>query len=65
MTDSELIDMAGGTHAVAVLCKVTDGGVTQWRTNGIPRARRLYLELALPKVFGPKAEWRKSKKEAA
>lgn len=58
MTDSELIDMAGGTRTIARLCGVTDSAITQWRTNGIPRARVLYLELALPKVFGKKAPWR-------
>ena len=54
MTDSDLIDKAGGTRVVAELCKVTDGAVSQWRDNGIPDARRMFLELALPDVFKQK-----------
>jgi hypothetical protein len=44
----------GGTRVVAELCKVTDGAVSQWRENGIPDARRMFLELALPDVFKQK-----------
>lgn len=51
MTDSEIIDELGGTAEVARLCKVSPSAVTQWRENGIPTARRMYLELARPSVF--------------
>jgi DNA-binding transcriptional regulator YdaS (Cro superfamily) len=54
MTDSQLIDAAGGTKAVAALCAVSQSAVTQWRDKGIPPARRMYLALKVPKVFGKK-----------
>jgi hypothetical protein len=53
MTDSQLIDAAGGTKVVAELCRVTDGAVSQWRKEGIPQSRRMFLELARPDVFKP------------
>lgn len=46
-----IIDALGGTGSVAELCEVTPGGVSQWRTDGIPRARLLYLKAKRPKVF--------------
>lgn len=55
-TDSEIIDRLGGTAAVARLCKVKSPSVTGWRTNGIPAARRQFLELLRPDVFGPAPE---------
>ena len=53
MTDSELIDKAGGTKAVAALCDVGQSAVSQWREHGIPKSRRMFLALAMPKVFKP------------
>ncbi|RRU17847.1 Rha family transcriptional regulator [Stenotrophomonas sp. 278] len=50
--DSEVIDRLGGTAAVARLCKVRSPSVSEWRTNGIPPARRQFLELLRPDVFG-------------
>jgi len=55
-TDSEIIDRLGGTAAVARLCKVKSPSVTGWRTNGIPSARRQFLELLRPDVFTPAPE---------
>lgn len=51
MTDSELIDDLGGTVAVSVLCEVSPPAVAQWRQNGIPNARLMFLRLARPDVF--------------
>lgn len=51
MTDSELIDELGGTAEVARLCEVSTAAVAQWRINGIPKARRMFLRLARPSVF--------------
>lgn len=51
MSDSEIIDKLGGTGAVAELCKTRPAAVSQWRTSGIPDARRQYLELLRPDVF--------------
>lgn len=50
-TDSAIIDMLGGTVATAKLCLVVPQAVSQWRRNGIPTARRMYLELARPDLF--------------
>lgn len=51
MDDNLIIDELGGTGAVAGLCDVSKQAVSQWRTDGIPRARRMYLELLRPDVF--------------
>jgi hypothetical protein len=50
--DSEIIDKLGGTAEVARLCKVKPPSVSEWRTTGIPVARRQFLELLRPEVFG-------------
>ena len=49
---SEIIDNLGGTNAVASICDVTAGAVSQWRYDGIPRARLMYLKVIHPEVFG-------------
>lgn len=51
--DSEIIARLGGTAAVARLCRVRSPSVSEWRRNGIPDARRQFLELLRPDVFGP------------
>lgn len=51
MDDSKIIDALGGTTEVARLCKVQPPSVSGWRVNGIPSARRQYLELLRPDVF--------------
>jgi hypothetical protein len=53
MTDTEIIDALGGTKAVAELCNVTKGAVSQWRKDGIPDSRRMYLKLLRPDAFVP------------
>ena len=53
-TDSDFIQKLGGPSAVARMCNVTRSAVTQWKTDGIPDARRMYLELLHPKVFADK-----------
>jgi hypothetical protein len=50
-TASKIIDDLGGTVAVARLCRVTKGAVSQWRINGIPPAREMYLQVVRPEVF--------------
>ncbi|MDB5801777.1 MAG: hypothetical protein JWL63_2716 [Rhodocyclales bacterium] len=49
--DSKLIDALGGTSVVAALCECTTGAVSQWRENGIPHTRLMFLRLARPEVF--------------
>lgn len=51
LTDSQRIDLLGGPVAVGKLCEVTSQAVTQWRRDGIPRARRMYLALLRPDLF--------------
>lgn len=46
-----IIDELGGTGAVAELCDVTTGAVSQWRNDGIPRARLMFLKVKRPGVF--------------
>jgi len=48
--DDRLIDALGGTVVVARLCEVKPSAVSQWRRDGIPRARRMFLALARPDV---------------
>jgi len=56
---SELIDLLGGTAAVAALCEITPGAVSQWRTSKIPKARLMYLQLKRPGVFPKPVKARK------
>lgn len=49
--DSALIDKLGGTGETAKLCRVRTQAVSQWRRNGIPAARRMYLQVIRPEVF--------------
>jgi len=46
-----VIDAFGGTAATAQLCEVRMPSVSEWRRNGIPRARLLFLKLARPDLF--------------
>ncbi len=48
---SEIIDALGGTAKVARLCEIEMAAVTQWRHNGIPKSRLMFLRLARPEVF--------------
>ena len=51
MNDKDIIEALGGTCEVARLCEVRSPAVSQWKVQGIPRARRMYLELLRPDVF--------------
>ena len=51
MDSNKIIDNLGGTSAVAEMCNVTTGAVSQWRHDGIPEARLMYLKLLRPDVF--------------
>lgn len=51
MDPNIIIDSLGGTNEVARLCEVSAQAVSQWRTDGIPHARLMYLKLAKPEVF--------------
>lgn len=62
MNDSQIIDALGGTSKVASLCEINPASVSEWRIAGIPKARRQYLALLYPDVFGA-AECPCTKKE--
>lgn len=49
--DSALIDGLGGTNKAAEFFKVTAPSISEWRRTGLPKARRMYLELARPDLF--------------
>ena len=53
MDASKVIDDLGGTNAVAELCDVSPQAVSQWREDGIPKARLMYLKAVRPDVCGP------------
>ena len=36
MNTNHIIDLLGGTFAVAKMCRVSPPSVSQWRNNGIP-----------------------------
>lgn len=50
-TPDTIIDALGGTAEVARLCDISSQAVSQWRTNGIPRAQMKYLRVVRPEVF--------------
>jgi DNA-binding transcriptional regulator YdaS (Cro superfamily) len=49
LTDSAIIDLLGGTNKVAKMCKVASTAVTQWRKNGIPVERFMFLGARIEK----------------
>lgn len=51
MQPDQIIDKLGGTKATADLCKVSQQAVSQWRRDGIPAAREMYLRAVRPDVF--------------
>ena len=51
MEASKIIDDLGGTAKVATLCQVSMAAVSQWREDGIPKARLMYLKVVRPDVF--------------
>jgi hypothetical protein len=51
MDPNIIIDKLGGTSAVAKLCEVKVPSVSEWRHNGIPKARLMYLRAVRPEVF--------------
>jgi len=63
--DNRIIDEIGGTLATSVLCDVTKGAVSQWRTSGIPKARLMYLRAVRPDVFKKLENSETSRAEAA
>lgn len=54
--DSSVIDSIGGNAKVAELCNISSQAVSKWRREGIPQARRQFLELAFPEAFAEREE---------
>lgn len=50
--DSARIDALGGPTAVAKLFGIKPQAVSAWRADGIPKARRMYLQLLRPMEMG-------------
>jgi hypothetical protein len=50
-TDNEILDKLGGSHAVARIFEIRGPSVSDWRKYGIPKARRMYLQVVYPHVF--------------
>jgi DNA-binding transcriptional regulator YdaS (Cro superfamily) len=50
MENNEIIQILGGTTKVAKLCGVTLAAVSQWRTNGIPQDKLVFLAASLEKA---------------
>lgn len=48
MSDSEIIDLLGGTSRVAAIFGIRPPSVSEWRASGIPLARRQTLALLFP-----------------
>ena len=53
MNTNHIIDALGGTSAVAEMCDLTTGAVSQWRTSehGIPKAWLMYFREKRPDIF--------------
>jgi hypothetical protein len=52
MNDSELIDLLGGTAAVARRTGARMASVSEWRKQGIPSGRRIELGADIERVSG-------------
>ena len=50
MQTQDFIELLGGTAAVARLCDCKPQGVSQWKENGIPKARLQFLKLLRPEL---------------
>lgn len=48
---NQIIDALGGTAEVARICQIKPPSVSEWRDNGIPQARIMFLRLLRPDVF--------------
>lgn len=49
LTDSQMIDLLGGTVAVANKLRLSPAAVTQWKLNGIPLTRLVFLAAEIEK----------------
>lgn len=47
----DVIEKLGGTSEVARLCEIEPPSVSEWKRNGIPKARLMYLRAIRPDIF--------------
>jgi hypothetical protein len=47
----EVIEAFGGPTKTALLCEISKSAVSQWKTNGIPKAQLKFLRASHPEVF--------------
>lgn len=47
----EVIEAFDGPTKTAELCEVSKSAVSQWKTNGIPKAQLKFLRASHPEVF--------------
>jgi DNA-binding transcriptional regulator YdaS (Cro superfamily) len=52
VNDSQLIDLLGGTSALAAHVRVSQASVSQWRKDGIPELRLIELGATIERVAG-------------
>ena len=50
LNPARVIELLGGTNAVAKMCEVSPGAVSQWRLNGIPKGHRVILASRIEKA---------------
>lgn len=60
-----IINTLGGTNEVARICEVSAQAVSQWREDGIPKARLMFLRAIRPDVFEKSGSGEAATKEAA
>ena len=49
LSESQIIDLLGGSGKVARMCNVTPASVTHWRTRGIPVGHLILIASRLEK----------------
>jgi DNA-binding transcriptional regulator YdaS (Cro superfamily) len=50
MENNEIINLLGGTSKVSKLCGVSPAAVCQWRKNGIPKDRLIFVAALIEKL---------------
>ena len=71
--DSELIDLLGGTSAVAAMFEIRPPSVSEWREKGIPQDKLARIAIEAERASGgrltcericPAVQWRRVKDKA-
>src|ERR1700739_3157409 len=51
LTTDQIIDALGGTSETARLFNIAAASVSEWRKEGIPKSRLMYLKVVRPDLF--------------